>query len=119
MFSKSVPFIFPNYQDKLLTALMSGAVPFSGVKPIDLQDLSAVIGGSNGTEENWLSNFVVDEYLKLVSSSCKDSKVHAITWEKFENCSVERLCRELYKRMGLATQVTTGFSYVYSPKFSK
>ena len=83
---------------------MSGAVPFSGVKPIDIQDLSAVIGGSNVTEDNWLSNFVIDEYLKLVSVSCNHSKVHAIGWELFENGTAKRVCKELQRSGKVAEQ---------------
>ena len=48
-------------------------------------------------EMNWLTNFVIDDHLKLIVSSCVDNQVQVLSWEHFEKCSVKKLAQQLHK----------------------
>ena len=72
---KPVPFTLPQYHEKLVTALMNGAISFTWKNLIVEEDLKVLIGGSTVQEKNWLTYFVIDDYLKLIESRCTDSQV--------------------------------------------
>lgn len=74
-----------------MTALMSGAVDFSGGDLIGEENLKALIGGSTVTEENWLTNFVIYDYLNVIASSCIDRQIQVLSREHFEKSDVKRL----------------------------
>lgn len=98
-FSKAtVPFMFPHYLQMLVEAVLSSDVQFRGSSLTNLQDLKQLSGKEikpkPGHTDNWLSNFVIGEYLKLISCQAS-SRVKAIPWEKFERSSDKNIAAEL------------------------
>jgi len=65
---------------------MKGLIVFSGSKLISLNDLQSLVGNENNPQDKWLTNFVIDEYLKLIQSASegKNVKVKTLSWEIFE-----------------------------------
>lgn len=78
----------------LVEAIVSGDVPFNGSNLINRQDLKELQGGEKNSIHNWLSNFIIDEYLRLVSkkASCN---VKVLPWEMFEKSPVDIIAAEM------------------------
>ena len=59
---------------------------FKGSTLIDKKDLQGLIGSNTLDEENYLSNYIVDEYLQVLvtEASSKGLKADTIRWETFE-----------------------------------
>ena len=53
---------------------------------LDQRDLLALYGSSQTPVDNYLTNFVIDSYLKLIASKCSTSNTNIvfIEWERFE-----------------------------------
>ena len=86
LFSKNLPFSLPYYLSTQVQAIMKGLVVFSGCKLISLNDLQRLVGNEDNPQGKWLTNFVIDEYFKLIQSASegKNVKVKTLSWEIFE-----------------------------------
>ena len=82
----SVPYNFPKHKEPLLDSVISGELKFTGNQIIDNRDLESLYGGKANDEDNYLTNFVIEAYLKLIAceSSLKGVKVEILGWEEFE-----------------------------------
>lgn len=60
--SKSAQFVLPHHIQMLVEALLSSDVPFKGSTLLNFQDLKELSGRGAKSSDNWLSNFVIDEY---------------------------------------------------------
>jgi hypothetical protein len=92
--SKEVMFSLPQHYSIIVDAILSYEVPFGGNPLISVQDLKELSGKGEKATDKWLTNFVIDEYLKIISTQ-SSSKVKALPWEKFARCSEESVAREL------------------------
>ncbi|EDO31405.1 predicted protein [Nematostella vectensis] len=81
----TVPYELPMYLRSHIEAVLSCYIQFNGDGIISLEDLQEVSGRGTNPRDNWLSNFVIDSYLKLVSSQA--SQVKALSWEFLEKSS--------------------------------
>jgi len=78
--------IFQGPESAFVDNLMDGSVAFEGCKVIDSRDLVALRGSRPTSEENYLTNFVIESYLDLTAKqgALQGSKVECIGWECFE-----------------------------------
>lgn len=93
----SVSFCLPCYKDPLVKLLVSDVSNFKGSGRIDQNDLRQLYGNGRTDEENFLSNFILDEYLLLLqkTSEVRGFKTEVVGWEKFERGSPSMLGRQL------------------------
>ena len=84
----------PLHSSCLVDGILSGHIKFQGNGIIDDNDLKSLTGGHANSEENYLTNFVIDEYLTILKATCTAKKVSVISWEVFEKCSVKRIFAE-------------------------
>ncbi|CAB4041133.1 Sentrin-specific protease 2 [Paramuricea clavata] len=98
-FKQSAVFNLPHYMTIQVDSVMSGLISFCGGSLIDESDLQGLIGNSKSPEINWLSNFIIDDYLKLVKSACieRGDNVQTITWEIFEKASINQVAKAMKK----------------------
>ncbi|XP_015748563.1 PREDICTED: ubiquitin-like-specific protease 1 [Acropora digitifera] len=91
---------FPECNRPLRSCLLNGTVKFQGDTVIDGGDIIGLLGGNSADEENYLSNFVVDSYLKLISmeSSMKGLSTVSLKWERFEKNVGKECARCVLKR---------------------
>ena len=77
---------FPHYKEPLINFLVDETASFKGSKLIDQKDLLGLIGGNTRDEENYLSNFIVDEYLEVLVTEANSQglKADTIGWVTFE-----------------------------------
>ena len=92
--SKSAQFVLPHHIQMLVEDLLSSDIPFKGITLLNFQDLKELSGRGAKSSDNWLSNFVIDEYLSLISSQAA-SNVKTVPWEKFDTYSDEKIAEEL------------------------
>lgn len=93
MLSSKVPYSFPPHKQTLLEAILTNDYPFEGVNLIGMNDLQELSGRGVNDRDRWLSNFIIDEYLKIISKH-SSLTVKTIPWEKFEKSSVDNLSKE-------------------------
>ena len=69
---------------------------------MNLDDLQSLFGNFGKQEDNWLSNFVIDEYLSLIQSSVS-TKINVLTlsWELFEKGKIDTMANYLTKKNAL------------------
>ena len=91
---------FPECNRPWCCCLLNGTVKFQGDSVIDGGDIIGLLGGNSADEENYLSNFVVDSYLKLISmeSSMKGLSTVSLKWERFEKNVGKECARDVFKR---------------------
>ena len=91
---------FPECNRPLRSCLLNGTVQFQGDSVIDGGDIIVLLGGNSADEENYLSNFVLDSYLKLISmeSSMKGLSTVSLKWERFEKNVGKECARDVLKR---------------------
>ena len=91
---------FPECNRPLRSCLLNGTVKFQGDSVIDGGDIIGLLGGNSADEENYLGNFVVDSYLKLISmeSSMKGLSTVSLKWERFEKNVGKECARDVLKR---------------------
>ena len=84
--STQVPCDLPKHNEPLLDCLVGGAVKFGRTQSVDDQDHESLYGGKTNDEGNYLTNFAIEAYLKLIASSSasKGIKVETFGWEEFE-----------------------------------
>ena len=77
-------FQLPPFLAPLIDSIASGRIAFGGSHLVGTDDLKSLYGHGKTSEENWLTNFVVDKYLELVKEASVTTQIEVITWEKFE-----------------------------------
>ena len=82
-FEKTEANEFPAHLNAIVNAMVDGSVKFGGSPLIVSNDLSSLHGGHQKDEDNYLSNFVIDSYLKVLAeaSTCN---AETVEWEVFE-----------------------------------
>lgn len=65
---------------------------FKGRGIINKHDLDSLVGGHTNSKDNYLTNFVIDEYLQILKATRED--VSVISWEIFERFVVKKLLAE-------------------------
>ena len=90
---------FPQYKEPLLNFLLDETVGFKGNNLIDKKDLQGLVGGNTQDEENYLSNFIIDEYLQalVTEASSQGLKAERIGWETFERGVGKKLANDVLK----------------------
>jgi len=97
--SHSVSYTLPSYQEAVVTALLEKGIAFRGKSPVNIDDLIAVSGlNAVNSEDKWLSNFIIDEYLQILSATSVDKNIAAIRWELFEKLDEEKLATNYLKK---------------------
>lgn len=97
LFTKNLSFSLPYYLSTQVQAIMKGLIVFSGSKLISLNDLQSLVGNEDNPQDKWLTNFVIDEYFKLIQSASegKNVKVKPLSWEIFEKGQTLLVARHL------------------------
>ena len=76
---------FPEHKQPLLDCLLYGTIKVNGDNIGDGKDVEALLGCQTRDEDNYLNNFVIDWYLKILARNVStESKVECIELEKFE-----------------------------------
>ena len=85
--NKSSPFFLPTHSSSLIAAIVGGVINFNGDKLVMQSDLKSLHGGWSAPENNFLSNFTIDAYLKILqrASAADGVKVETFFWEMFES----------------------------------
>ena len=98
-FQKETTCVLPECKHPLLDGLLQGDVNFKGSSMIDKKDLAALAGGHTQDEENYLTNFAVDEYLNLLATKSIEEglKVETIEWEKYEKGIGKKPAKDILK----------------------
>lgn len=86
------PYNVPLPTSCLVDGILSGHIQFQGNHIIDDHDLKSVIGGHKNSKENYLTNFVIDEYLSILNATSR--KVSVISWEVFHKFVIKRIVAE-------------------------
>ena len=88
LFNRTIKFMFSHQLECYVNAVFDGSIKFQGASLITSEDLKALIGASSpkNSKDNWLSNFVIDEYLSLLKSECAKNAtvIETLSWEVFE-----------------------------------
>lgn len=100
LFQISATGIFQGPESAFVDNLMDGSVVFEGSKVIDSRDLVALRGGRPTSEENYLTNFVIESYLDLIAKqgALQGSKVECIGWECFEKAVGRQPAKDVLTR---------------------
>ena len=82
LFQISASGILQGPESAFVDNLMDGSVAFEGSKVIDSRGLDALRGDRPTSEENYLTNFVIESYLDLIAKqgALKGSKVEYNYW---------------------------------------
>lgn len=99
-FQKSASWAFQGPESAFVDSLIDGSVAFEGSKVIDARDLVALRGARPTSEENYLTNFVIESYLDLIAKqgATQGSKVECIGWERFEKAVERQPAKDVLKR---------------------
>ena len=102
---KKIPFCLPHYINTQVEAILKGQIVFRGSNLISMTDLQTLVGTLD-PQDKWLTNFVIDEYLKLIQSASqeKDVKVKTVSWEIFEKCESSLVVKQLQQDASPITQ---------------
>ncbi|EDO30671.1 predicted protein [Nematostella vectensis] len=82
----------------LVQLIIGEGVEFEGDPLINMRDLKEVEGKLPKDKMKWLSNFVIDSYLKIVKS--ESTNVEVFGWEEFERGVENKKLEELLKGKG-------------------
>ena len=112
----SATFSLHCYADPLVRLLVSDTSTFKGSSLIEppvssLGDLRHLYGNGNTDEENFLSNFIIDEYLLLLqkASEADGLQTKALCWEQFERRSLSMLTQLLQKKWRLKSKMQSWY----------
>jgi hypothetical protein len=72
------------YHNHIVDMIINGKLPFGGSQLITGLDLQGLYGSSPSSQGKYLSNFIIDEYLRMLSIQPGNLKVEVLTWEEFE-----------------------------------
>lgn len=95
--------VFPVHNNAVLEAIVDGSVTFKGSQFVSTADLVGLKGGHPKDEANYLSNFVIDSYLKLVAETTT-LEVETLEWETFEKGVASRPAADVVKGKDLMKQ---------------
>ena len=73
-----------------------------------MNDLQSLVGNGNNPQDKWQTNFVIDEYCKLIQSASegKTVRVKTLSWEIFEKG--QTVLVDTYKKMNHPSYKCTG-----------
>ena len=79
--------------------MLNGTVTFKGNSIIDDNDLQSLYGQKTQDEDNYLTNFVIEAYLQLITikGMSQGKKAKFLEWETFEKGFSKRLVQEYFK----------------------
>lgn len=97
----------------LVQLIMGEGVDFEGDSLIVMNDLKELEGNLPQDELKWLSNFVIDSYLKIVKS--ESTGVEVFGWEEFEKGVGNRKVEQLLQGKGNLLQQNAVFFPCNSP----
>ena len=85
----------------MVRLLVSDTSTFKGSSLVDQSALRHLYGNGKTDEENFLSNFIIDEYLLLLqkASEVDGLQTKVLRWEQFESGSLSMLTQLLQKNM--------------------
>ena len=82
--SNVVSFLFLQFQEIIVEDLLASVIEFDGgINLINQHDLFALSGRAETVVEKWLTNFIIDSYSNLISTTSINPKVKNISWEVF------------------------------------
>ena len=86
LFDVSKPFTLPYHLQYRADAVAKGVPSFHDHSIINDTDLKALFSQNSIEKNNWLSNFVTDNYLEIMRNkySMENFKIKTITWKRFE-----------------------------------
>lgn len=99
-FQQSLTLVLPDHKSALVNSLVEGRVGFKGNSLIDMGDLVALRGCQPTSQENYLTNFVIEGYLSLIAKegSLQGKEVEWLGWECFEKAVGRQPAAEILKR---------------------
>lgn len=98
-FQRITTCVLPSRESSLVDRLVEGVVPFQGSSTIDTTDLVSLRGCSPTSEENHLTNFVIEGYLELIAkqTAVSGQKVDSIGWERFEKSAGRQPAKDVLR----------------------
>ena len=66
LFKGCALFSLPHHLDCQVNAVSDGWISFEGGGMIQNDDLNGLLGRGKKSQDKWLSNFIIDEYLRLI-----------------------------------------------------
>ena len=98
-FQRITTCVLPSHESSRVDSLVEAVVPFQGSSSIDTTDLVSLRGCSPTSEENHLTNFVIEGYLELIAKQSVDSgqKVDFIGWERFEKSAGRQPAKDVLR----------------------
>lgn len=90
---------FPDHKQPLLSCMLNGTVTFKGNSIIYDNDLQSLYGQKTQDEDNYLTNFVIEAYLQLITikGMSQGTKAEFLEWETFEKGFSKGLVQEYFK----------------------
>ena len=100
LFQISASGILQGPESAFVDNLVNGSVAFEDSKLVDSRDLVALRDGRPTSEENYLTNFVIESYLDLIDKqgTLQGSKVDCIGWECFEKAVGRQPAKDILTR---------------------
>ena len=98
-----VPYSLLQYKNNEVEAILCGQLAFEGSHLIGVDDLQCL--GNNDlvilvvSDDRWLTNFIIDEYMMLIKSTCQEKSfvVKTVSWEVFQTCKSCQIAQHLEK----------------------
>lgn len=90
---------FPDHKQQLPSCVLNGTVTFKGNSIIYDNDLQSLCGQTTQDEDNYLTNFVIEAYLQLITikGMSQGTKAEFLEWETFEKGFSKGLVQEYLK----------------------
>lgn len=90
---------FPDHKQPLLSCMLNGTVTFKGNSIIYDNDLQSLYGQKTQDKDNYLTNFVIEAYLQLITikGMSQGKKAKFLEWETFEKGFSKGLVQEYFK----------------------
>ena len=67
-FNNEAACVFPEHRQPFLSCVLNGTVMFKGNRILDDKDLQSLYGHKAQDSDNYLTNFVIEAYLHLIST---------------------------------------------------
>ncbi|KAK3742383.1 hypothetical protein QZH41_002602 [Actinostola sp. cb2023] len=92
-FNAQTTCVFPEQKEPLLNCLLDGSVRFKGSSVLDEKDLQGLHGCKPRDEDKYLTNFVIEAYFDIITStgSSKGVQAESLGWEAFEKGPAGRM----------------------------
>ncbi|KAK3746671.1 hypothetical protein QZH41_007951 [Actinostola sp. cb2023] len=92
-FNAQTTCVFPEQKEPLLNCLLDGSVRSKGSSVLDEKDLQGLHGCKPRDEDKYLTNFVIEAYFDIITStgSSKGVQAESLGWEAFEKGPAGRM----------------------------